>query len=264
MIDLSKAALILAVHGSARHPEAARAAEAHAAVIRRQGRFAEVHAAFWKHAPFWRDALAAVRSEAVYVVPILASRGRITETVLPHELGLADPAAGARVRLCAPVGVHPKLPELLDASLTGAAREAGLDAKRCGLLLAGHGSPVNPQAIDGAETAAALLRLRGHFADTATAYLEQEPHLSEWRRLLPTETVIVAPFMVSGGHHAAVDIPGVLGFDPAALARTGPEATGRLAGPKLHDGRRLWLARTLGSEPFIADLAVDQARAWIG
>ena len=84
----------------------------HAEEIRRRNVFAEVHVAFWKEEPNFRQALRQTQRRQVYVVPNFISSGYFTEQIIPRELGLTGAAthrAGHDIFYCDPVGLHPSM-----------------------------------------------------------------------------------------------------------------------------------------------------------
>ena len=63
------AALLLLGHGSTLNADSSAPTYQHAEEIRRRGVFAEVHVAFWKEEPNFRQALRQTRQRRVFVVP---------------------------------------------------------------------------------------------------------------------------------------------------------------------------------------------------
>jgi sirohydrochlorin cobaltochelatase len=262
------AALLLAGHGSSQHPAGSRAVRDHAAKIRDRGLFAEVGVAFWKEAPGLHTALQTLASDEVYVVPVLASRGHITETVLPRELGLSGPVRhggwevdGRRIYLCDPVGLHPDLPAAVAREVAAVCDHEGLEPQATTVLLVGHGNSRNPVSATQTEDVANAVAALPPFAALRTAFLENPPFMEDWRRIVHGDTLLVMPYMIAGGLHAAQDVPELLGIDPDEPDVRRLLDDGLWAGPYSRDGRRIWLSRPVGSFPFIADMIIDQAAA---
>ncbi|MCW8862348.1 MAG: hypothetical protein OQK07_08005 [Rhodospirillales bacterium] len=250
--------LILAGHGSSQHPASGEAVRRHAEAVRARGLFAEVRACFWKEPPFLFDALDGLSERCVYVVPVLASRGFITETVIPREIGFRE---NGNVTLCEPVGVHPGLPAAVAGFLSDVIREQSIDADRVTILLVGHGNQKNPASAEQTDSVAKAVAAIGGFPDVATAFLENPPYVTDWADMGDATDIIVIPYMIAGGLHAARDIPEILGIepdDPSLQAKTDKYAC---AGPYDRKGRRVWYCRPVGEHPFIEDMILDQIRA---
>src|SRR5271170_984435 len=110
------AALLLLGHGSTLNADPSAPTRRHAEEIRRRGVFAEVHTAFWKEEPHFRQALRLTERKRVFVVPNFISSGYFTEEIIPRELGLDGPVTrrGEReIYYCEPVGLHPAMTEAL-------------------------------------------------------------------------------------------------------------------------------------------------------
>lgn len=217
--------------------------------------------AFWKEPPYLKDLWQRVATEKTYIVPVLASQGQITETVFPRELKLAerDPATSI---LCAAVGIHPHISECVALRAQSLARSLGTEPEETTLLLVGHGSGSGHpgSALQTEKVADHALKI-GAFKEVKTAYLEQAPKIEDWATETTGKNVIVVPFMISGGLHAAQDIPEILGFDPASQDIQALSENAETAGPLTVNDRSVWLTRPVGSEPFMVDLIVDQVIA---
>src|SRR5271170_1851582 len=110
------AALLLLGHGSTLNADSSAPTYQHAEEIRRRAIFAEVHVAFWKEEPNFRQALRQTNRRRVYVVPNFISSGYFTEQIIPRELGLQGPITRLgeqEIFYCQPVGLHPSMMEAL-------------------------------------------------------------------------------------------------------------------------------------------------------
>src|SRR5271163_4695626 len=115
-MPIRDAALLLLGHGSTLNADSSAPTCQHAEEIRRRGAFAEVHVAFWKEEPNFRQALRQTNRSQVYVVPNFISSGYFTEQIIPRELGLDGPIThrdGQDIFYCQPVGLHPSMTEAL-------------------------------------------------------------------------------------------------------------------------------------------------------
>lgn len=259
-------ALVLVGHGSSTNPDSGAPTRAHGETLRRLGLFDEVHVAFWKETPRLGEILHQVSAPEVYVVPNLACKGYVTGEVIPREMGLSGPvtrlAGGERtVRLCDPVGEHPRIARVLAEHARAIMAGAGLDPARVCVLLVGHGTTRNRGSAIRTQALADGLADGGMAAEVRCAFLEQEPLVADWARHTAAEAVIVMPFMISNGLHGAEDVPALLGLDPGAPELLRMAREGVPAGPFSVQGRRLWYCRAVGSEALIVEIVLDQVEA---
>jgi sirohydrochlorin cobaltochelatase len=286
------AALLIVAHGSTVNPDSSAPTLAHAAEIRRRKIFAQVECAFWKEEPSLRDALFLFDPESireVVVVPNFISEGYFTQTVVPRELELngrlTKRANGQVWEYCRPVGSHPKMTDLL---LKRARQIApGVPEAETSLLIVAHGTDLNENSAVAAKREAEKIRALGKYAAVLNVYMEEQPLVSDWRKLTKIQNVIVVPFFISDGLHSYEDIPVLLGIKERRLAshraqeglspdRPGgaePAAPGGRLGsrPSLKEifrrnpyrigRRRLFYAPSIGIDPGVADLILEQALA---
>jgi sirohydrochlorin cobaltochelatase len=272
-IDSTNSALLIVAHGSTVNPDSSAPTLAHAAEIRRRQIFADVGCAFWKEEPSLRDAIflfdpGLIRE--VYVVPNFISEGYFTQTVIPRELELdgatTKRANGQTWKYCQPVGNHPAMTELL----LKRAREIapGVDPAETSLLIVAHGTDLNENSAVAAKREAEKIRGLGKYAAVLNLYMEEPPLVSDWRELTKTRNVVVVPFFISDGLHSYEDIPRLIGIVVAAGVDRGqpgsaPPATARgqifRRNPYNIDGRSLFYAPSIGTDPGFADIIVEQA-----
>lgn len=273
VLNKSKAALLIVAHGSTVNPDSSAPTFAHAAEIRRRKIFANVECAFWKEEPSLRDARFLFDPESireVCVVPNFISEGYFTQTVIPRELELngttTKRASGQRWKYCQPVGNHPAVTELL----LKRAREVapGVDPTETSLLIVAHGTDLNENSAVAAKREAEKIRALGNFAEVLNVYMEEPPLVSDWRKLTKTRNVVVVPFFISDGLHSYEDIPRLIGIVVAGgvdRTRPGSEPPATARGeifrhnPYHVDGRSLFYAPSIGTDPGFADIIVEQA-----
>jgi sirohydrochlorin cobaltochelatase len=266
-------ALLIVAHGSTVNPDSSAPTLAHAAEIRRRKIFSDVECAFWKEEPSLRDALFLFDPESireVCVVPNFISEGYFTQTVIPRELELngltTKRASGQTWKYCQPVGNHPAMTELL----LKRAREValGVDPAETSLLIVAHGTDLNENSAVAAKREAEKIRALGEFAGVLNVYMEEPPLVSEWRKMTNTRNVVVVPFFISDGLHSYEDIPRLIGIVVAAGVDRGrpgsaPPATARgeifRHNPYQIDGRSLFYAPSIGTDPGFVDIIIDQA-----
>jgi sirohydrochlorin cobaltochelatase len=238
----------------------------------------------------------------VYVVPNFISEGYFTQTVIPRELELNDRTTersnGQIWKYCEPVGNHSAVTELL----LKRAREIapGVDPAKTGLLIVAHGTDLNENSSVAAKREAEKIRALGRFAAVLNVYMEEPPLVSEWRKLTKTRNVVVVPFFISDGLHSYEDIPVLLGIasrhserSEAESRNPAPKPLGKSTGsvdpfdyrsgqafarddtgcgrgevfrrnPYSINGRSLFYARSIGTDPGFADIIIEQAEKSAG
>jgi len=254
------------------NPDSSAPTLAHAAEIRRRKIFADVGCAFWKEEPSLRDAIFLFDPESirpVYVVPNFISEGYFTQTVVPRELefggSITKRSNGQVWKYCEPAGNHPLMTELLLKRANEIA--LGIDAADTSLLIVAHGTDLNENSAVAAKREAEKIRALGKYAAVLNVYMEEPPLVSDWRELTKTSNVIVVPFFISDGLHSYEDIPKLLGIvDVVPSPRSSHEgATRRRVGevfrgnPYKVDGRSLFYAPSIGTDPGFADIILEQA-----
>ena len=253
-----EAALLLLGHGSTLNADSSAPTYQHAEELRRRGLFAEVHVAFWKEEPNFRQALRQTQRRLVFVVPNFISSGYFTEQIIPRELGLGGPVTrigGQDVFYCQPVGLHPVMNEALlrrARSVVAASTETIPDpSKTACLFICGHGTSLNDNSTKIIHEQARLIRSLGLYADCQAVLMEQSPFARDWRALTACPDVVVVPFFISDGLHSFEDIPVLLGLTHDIREKG-------FANPHREGGRRLWYATAIGTEAFLADTILSQ------
>ena len=268
-------ALLIVAHGSTVNPASSVPTLEHAAEIRRRNVFANVECAFWKEEPSLRDALFLFDPESireVYVVPNFISEGYFTQTVVPRELELSGRITtrsnGQIWRYCEPVGNHPLMTDLLLKRARDVAPD--VDPAETSLLIVAHGTDLNENSAVAAKREAEKIRALGKYAAVVNTYMEEAPLVSNWRKLTGSQNVVVVPFFISDGLHSYEDIPRLLGIVVAAVVDRGqpgspPPATGHgeifRQNPYEIDGRKLFYAASIGTDPGVVDIIIEQANA---
>jgi sirohydrochlorin cobaltochelatase len=255
------------------NPDSSAPTLSHAAEIRRRDIFGDVQCAFWKEEPSLRDArflFAPDTIREVWVVPNFISEGYFTQTVIPRELELTGEvtkrANGQSWHYGQPVGNHPLMTDLL----VQRAREIApnVPESETSLLIVAHGTDLNENSAVAAKREAEKIRALGRYANVLNAYMEEFPLVSDWRVLTSTPNVVVVPFFISDGLHSYEDIPVLLGIadEKSSGSRRGSTVAGdrRAArqvfrGPYKIDDRSLFYANSIGTDPRVADIIVEQA-----
>jgi sirohydrochlorin cobaltochelatase len=260
------AGLLIVGHGSTVNPDSSAPTLAHAAAIRRRQIFAEVQCAFWKEEPSLRDARFLFDPETireVRVVPNFISEGYFTQTVIPRELELngrvTKRSNGQTWNYAEPVGNHPLMTDLLVQR--GREIAPNVPETDTSLLIVAHGTDLNENSAVAAKREAEKIRGLGRYANVLNVYMEEFPLVSDWRVLTSTPNVVVVPFFISDGLHSYEDIPRLLGIaekgSTSAKGRTDDEVFRR--GPYHIDNRSVFYGRSIGTDPRVADIIIEQA-----
>lgn len=262
----SKPALLIVAHGSTVNPDSSAPTLAHVAAIRRQKIFAQVECAFWKEEPSLRDALFLFDSQSVhevFVVPNFISEGYFTQMVIPRELELNGRTTkrlnGQTWTYCEPVGNHPAMTELLLKRSRDIA--PNVDPSDTTLLIVAHGTDLNENSAVAAKREAEKIRALGKFADVLNVYMEEPPVISDWLKLTRTANVVVVPFFISDGLHSYEDIPRLMGIADGRSRISSETARGKIFrnNPYRIQGRSLFYAPSLGTDPGFAEIIIEQA-----
>ncbi|OWY70085.1 hydroxymethylbilane synthase [cyanobacterium TDX16] len=212
---MKRRALMLAAHGSRHEPAANALLREWAGEIERRGEFDHVVAAFHQGEPRFCEVLDTIESDEVVVVPVMTSQGYYCDEFLPAELKKNAKCAGLRLTITPPVGVHPDSQALVAMRLDELARRFDVDPANSSVAIVGHGTKRNPKSSFATEQLVDAIRRTGQFADVAAFFLEEEPGIEQIPTRLRHQTILVEPFLISGGHHAIRDIPERLGIEPA-------------------------------------------------
>ncbi len=256
-------ALVIVGHGSTLNPDSSQPTYDHAETIRSLGVFDEVVCAFWKEEPSMREVLRMVDSPTVYVVPNFISAGYFTQDVIPRELRLSGPEtrlAGQTVRYCEPVGLHPSMTKLLLKRCSEVAPGVPLD--QCSLIIVGHGTGLNDNSTKAIKDQVAAIQAQQlGFAEVLDAYMEEPPLIADWVSLTTAPNVIVVPFFIADGLHSWQDIPVLLGMEAEPTAAASQMDVFR-QNPRHLQGRSLYYASAIGTEPLLAEVMLDQVDAF--
>src|SRR5436309_1430384 len=91
--------------------------------------------------------------------------------------------------------------------------------------------------------------------------MEELPLVSDWRKLTKTRHVVVVPFFISDGLHSYEDIPVLLGIANERSVTGSRGARGEIFrhNPYMIHDRSLFYAPSIGTEPGVADIIIEQA-----
>ncbi|RBI64483.1 hypothetical protein DMJ13_08395 [halophilic archaeon] len=249
-------ALVLAGHGSHLNPRSDRPVFDHADAVRERGAFDEVRTAFWKEEPSLSEVLRTVESHAAYVVPLFVSEGYFTEQVLPRELRLTDDRdldVGFPVRYAPPVGTHDAMTDVVVRRVERVTGDPDV-GDGVGVAVVGHGTERNENSARATQRHVRRIRERDRFEEVQALFMDEPPYVDDLYDEFDSESLVVVPLFVADGYHTTEDIPEDLG-----LVAEGEGGDADYDVPATVEGREVWYAGAVGTEPLVADVAVERA-----
>jgi uroporphyrin-III C-methyltransferase len=234
-------ALVLAAHGSRRHPEANALVRRLAEAVRGRRLFDEVAVAFHQGEPQFDAVLDELESDEVTVVPLLTSAGHYSETVLPEALSRNARYTSLRLRQTPPVGTHRGIAPLVARRVAGLLREQGIERSSVSLALVGHGTRRHAESRTSTLDLADTLRRRRVAGEVLAAFIDDDPAVQALLQAAGLPKVVVVPFLIGGGIHVSEDLPRLLGLEEAPR----PEVI---------------IDQPIGTYPGLVELIVDLAR----
>ena len=212
-------ALVLLGHGSHLNGKSSAPIFAHAAELRRRGRFEKVLTGFWKEEPSLSRCLDGCEGRDVVAVPVFISNGYFTRTVIPRELrldGAVTVRDGQRIVCTSPVGADPSLADVI----VERALEAGAGPQDA-IAVLGHGTRRDSESERNVIAMAERVRSMGRFAEAGAVFLDQEPGMLGLLETFAAGTVVVVPLFIADGWHVGQTIPEDLALDGAETRRGG-------------------------------------------
>jgi sirohydrochlorin cobaltochelatase len=134
------------------------------------------------------------------------------------------------------------------------------------LVIAAHGSHLNPDARVPTATHAATIRETGAFDEVRTAFWKEEPSFREILRTVASDTVYVVPLFVSEGYFTEQVIPRELrldGWSVAAWDSDGVSATHATFTPSDVD-KTVHYCGPVGTHDAMTDVIVRRAESVTG
>jgi len=272
--EFADAALVVLGHGTEQNADSAAPVYQHATELRRRKLFAEVREAFWKQEPQIKDVLAGLSARRVFIVPLFISEGYFSDEVIPRELGFEVQGSkfkvqrsseqGQRFYYCLPIGTH----DSMTGVILSRAREIveafpfprAPKPMDMTLFIAGHGTEKNGNSRQPMDRQVALIRALNLYADVHAIFLEESPRIPECYRLAQTKNLVVAPFFISDGLHTQEDIPVLLGEAKTAVQQRLAAGQPVWRNPTEKNGKLVWYAPAIGSEPHLADVILERVR----
>lgn len=262
------AALVVLGHGATQNDGSAAPVYQHAAELRRRKLFAEVREAFWKQSPPVKGVLAELPARRVFIIPLFISEGYFASEVIPRELGFNELGAGGSELgtffYCQPVGTHESMTEVILARARGVVEQFPFPRapkpKDITLCIAGHGTQRSSKSRASVERQVDLIRARQLYAATHAVFMEEEPRIGDIYALAATRNIVVVPFFISDGLHVVEDIPVLLGEPERIVKERLRAGQPTWRNPTERNGKLVWYAAAVGTEPRIADVIIERVR----
>ncbi len=276
--DFPDSTLVLLGHGTTRDPNSSVPVYQHAAELRRRGCFAEVREAFWKQEPQVEAVLASLRRPQTFIVPLFISEGYFSSVVIPRALGFQEEEAGPSVRVlrrgaslwvyCHPIGTHPAMGQVLKARAAEVVNKYPFPraprTQDITLFIAAHGTEQNTNSRANADRQVEQLRAQNLYAQVHALFLDEPPRIPACYELAQTRNLVVVPFFMSDGLHVRQDIPVLLGESERLVQQRLQNGQPTWRNPTEKQGKLVWYANSVGTEPSLADVILARAREGAG
>ena len=268
--DFSAAALVVLGHGTTLNDDSAAPVLQHAAELRRRKIFGEVRASFWKQSPQIIKVLAEISAPRIFIVPLFISEGYFSTQVIPQELGFQFPDRLSLVTrhssliYCRPVGSHDLMTQVILARAAEVVKQFPFPRApkpaEITLFIAGHGTERNANSRKAIERQAELIRAQNLYAGVHDIFMEEEPRIGDCYSIAQTRNIVVVPFFISDGLHAAEDIPVLLGEPERLVKERHAASQPTWRNPTEKHGKLVWYSPSVGTEPLLADVILERAR----
>jgi sirohydrochlorin cobaltochelatase len=211
-------------------------------------------------------------------VPLFISEGYFSENVIPLALGFSPEGTDICGRMrkqgsqqlfyCRSAGSHESMTNVLLTS----AREViekfpfprAPKLQDITLFIAGHGTEQSEDSRKAIERQAELIRGKNLYAAVHSIFLEEEPRISACYQMSHTKYIVVLPFFISEGLHVQEDLPVMLGESARIVQQRLQKGQGTWRNPTERQGKLVWLASSVGSEPLLAEIILERVREAAG
>jgi sirohydrochlorin cobaltochelatase len=266
--NFADAWLVVLGHGTEQNASSAAPVYQHAAELRRRKIFAGVREAFWKQEPQIRKVLAEIAAPRIFIAPLFISEGYFASEIIPRELGFGKHSTlnprRSTIFYCSPVGTHDSMTRVLLARAWEIVEQFPFPRaprpRDLTLFIAGHGTEENENSRQAIERQAELIRAKGLYAGVHAIYLEESPRIADCYALAETKNLVVVPFFISDGLHTQEDIPVKLGEAERTVRQRLAAGQPPWRNPTEKNGRLVWYAPAVGSEPLMADVILERVR----
>ncbi|MGB0715748.1 MAG: CbiX/SirB N-terminal domain-containing protein [Phycisphaerae bacterium] len=214
--------LVLAAHGSNVNPAVNARIEALVQECGRAFDFDEAVACFHQGEPGFEQVLDSLTASEIVVVPFMSSEGYYVNDVLPKALRQNRRYDDVRIKISRPVGVNPRLPQLvLDRALATVSNhrtDLRFDQDpRVLVAIVGHGTRRNQNSRASVLAVEAYLKSLPDppWRATAHAFIDDDPTVDELLgiRLADGQApnlLIIVPMFMGQGPHVVKDLPEML------------------------------------------------------
>ncbi len=272
--SLAGSTLLVMAHGSTVNAASAEPARYHATKLRERRLFAAVEACYWQQSPRWDEALNAVQTARVFIVPLFTGEGYFVEQVIPAALGLSGAGKVKSTRLgtwntasfhyCRPVGTHPGMTDVLLARAASVVARypfpRPVPPRDTALFIVGHGTERTSDSRKAVEAQVREIQRRGMYGEVHGAFMEAEPRIGDCYAMTRARYLVVVPFFISDGLHVVEDIPVLLGENAACVQRRLADGLATWRNPTERQGRLVWYAPGLGREPLLTEVILERVR----
>jgi sirohydrochlorin cobaltochelatase len=266
--DFSDAALVILGHGSTQNNDSAAPVFQHAAELRRRKIFATVREAFWKQEPHIKKVLAELSTPRIFIAPLFISEGYFASEVIPRELGFSESArlklAGSESFFCQPIGSHESMTRGLLARADEVVKNFPFPRaprpQDITLFIAGHGTKRHAGSRQAIQRQVELIRALKLYAAVHEIFMEESPRIADCYQIVRTKSLVVVPFFISDGLHVREDIPVMLGEAERIVKQRLAVGQPTWRNPTEKNGKLVWYAPPIGSEPLVADVILERVR----
>ena len=220
--DTRTVAIVLASHGDRGGDFRNRGLAAHVKALSEGGQFRLVTGGVLNGEPSLEQAFSQAEqsgAEWILVYPMFMSAGYFAAEELPRRVKAAN--LSVLTSILQPFGVDHRTPLLLLEGALRAAKASNVNPSEARLLVVGHGSKHGPANADATRAAAKAIEERSPFARIDTAFIEEEPFVTDTLSQFEGSTV-VAGFFSGDGMHSGKDIPDAIRESGVAATYTGP------------------------------------------
>jgi sirohydrochlorin cobaltochelatase len=232
--------LLLIGHGSVRYPDAGDILRRQVDRLRPNKLFAHIDMGLLNGSPTVSEALSAIGSPIIRVVPFFMEDGYFNRVAIPRAIGAAmpeneiveiswDSTATApierldrqRILLRPPVGTHDGMAGIIERQALAGCTQLDVASRTTAVVVVGHGSSTAPGRALALHRHAARVASTGLFARVEAACLEEAPFVADTLSMLRAHPVVVIGFFANLGGHVRDDVPALTAAERAARGATG-------------------------------------------
>jgi sirohydrochlorin ferrochelatase len=196
-------------------------AEILAAKVDRRERFDGIDACCLRGDPCLEDVVESARGHPVYLVPNLMADG-YAMSVMRDRAEAAAAAAGAPLFVAPPLGLCPKIPDVISALAVEACERKGRSPRSSHLLIIGHGSQRSERPAEVTRQHAGVIAGRNKFAGVDVGFLDESPTVREAYEAVSGRPLVIVGLFADAGPHGKDDVPELLGAVPEDVFYAGP------------------------------------------